>query len=115
MKKQKLFATLLSIAASNPNGCTVNARTLEPITSGYAVAVKETQNSFGSEGLMRVINYARQNKSVNAFGGWYDSESGRYYFDATIIIEDKETAVKIGKLNKQLAIFDLNNMEEIRL
>ena len=38
-----------------------------------------------------------------------------YYFDATVIVDDLEAAKELGRLNKQIAIFDLENLEEIRL
>lgn len=110
-----LTIALANIALVNPDGYTVDARTLQPVTSGYAVAVKATQNSFGTEGLARVIEYVANHKNVNAFGGWYDCESDLYYYDATLIVDDLDKALELGRANDQLAIFDLTNCKEIRL
>ena len=110
-----LFEMLQSIAAINPDGYTVNAKTLQPVTTGYAVAVEGTQNSFGNAGLARVIAYVLSHPEINAIGGWKDSQTGKYYFDATIIVQDLETATKLGKENKQIAIFHLDTLQEIRL
>lgn len=110
-----LTIALANIALVNPDGYTVDARTLQPVTSCYAVAVAATQNSFGPEGLARVIEYVQNHPEVNAFGGWYDSESGQYYYDATIIVDSLEKAIELGRANDQLAIFDLTNCKEIRL
>lgn len=55
--KNSILTSLLAIATSNPEGFTVNAHTLQPVTSGYVVAVKGTQNSFGPAGLRRVVEY----------------------------------------------------------
>lgn len=115
MKKQTLINALATVAALNPEGYTVYARTLQPVTTGFAVAVAATQNSFDAEGLAAVVDYVSTHNEINAFGGWYDRESGKYYYDATIIVEDKDKAIEIGRLNNQLAIFDLANLEEIRL
>ena len=116
MKKQTaLLIALANIALVNKEGYTVNAATLQPVTSGYAVAVADTQNSFGHEGLERVIKYVEDHPEVNAFGGWYNSENGMYYFDATIIVDDLKQAIELGRANKQIAIFDLTNCKEIRL
>lgn len=113
---KKTFATVLAtIAAANPAGYTVNARTLEPLTSGYAVAVAATQNSFGPEGLQRVIEYAATHKEIAAFGGWLDEKSGRYYYDAVVICQDLTDAMELARVNKQIAFFDLANAKEIRL
>lgn len=115
MEKKTLVAALAPIAAANPAGYTVDACTLEPLTSGYAVAVAATQNSFGPEGLQRVIEYAVTHKEIAAFGGWLNKKSGYYYFDAVIICEDLTDAMELARVNKQIAFFDLNNKKEVRL
>lgn len=105
MKTTQLFAALTTIATANADGYTVNAKTLQPITTGYAVAVSETQNSFGPEGLAKVIKYVQDHPEVDAFGGWYNSEEGQYYYDATIIVPSKSEAIELARANKQLAFF----------
>ena len=122
MKKNLVLSSVAAIAAINPDGFTVNAATLQPVTSGYAVAMKRTQNSFGAEGLAKVANVIEElqasgnlNGRILAFGGWYDSESGLFYYDATVIYQDREKAIEAGRANEQIAIFDLSNLEEIRL
>jgi len=115
MKKQVLSAALLAIASANKEGFTVSAETLQPITKGYAVAVLDTQNSFGNEGLARVIDYVENHQNVAAFGGWCDTETDLYYWDATLIFDNMADAIEAGKVNKQIAIFDLENLTEIRL
>lgn len=113
--KAKTLAALAIIAAANPDGFTVDARTLQPITTGYAVAVAETQNSFGEKGLANVVDYVLQHPSINAFGGWLDTETNRYYYDGTIVVECLEKAMEIGRANGQIAVFDLTNGVEIRI
>lgn len=122
MKKNLVLSSVAAIAAINPDGFTVNAATLQPVTSGYAVALKRTQNSFGAEGLAKVANVIEElqasgnlNGRILAFGGWYDSESGLFYYDATVIYQDREKAIEAGRANEQIAIFDLSSLEEIRL
>lgn len=120
--KKNLVTSVAAIAALNPEGFTVNAANLQPVTTGYAVALKKTQNSFGAEGLAKVANVIDElqasgnlNGRTLAFGGWYDFESGLYYYDATVIFKDRDEAIEAGRANEQLAIFDLANLEEIRL
>lgn len=122
MKKNLIISSVAAIAALNPEGFTVNAATLQPVTSGYAVALKKTQNSFGAEGLAKVANVIEELQATSetngrtlAFGGWCDSESGLYYYDATVIFQNREEAIEAGRANEQIAIFDLANLEEIRL
>lgn len=114
-KQASVLLALAAIATTNKEGFTVNAATLQPVTTGYAVAVADTQDSFGFEGLANVVKYVSEHPEVNAFGGWYNSENNMYYFDATVIVNDLEAAKELGRANKQIAIFDLANLKEIRL
>lgn len=114
-KQTSILIALASIAINNKEGFTVNAATLQPVTTGYAVAVADTQNSFGFEGLANVVKYVNEHPEINAFGGWYNSDNNMYYFDATVIVDNFEAAKDLGRVNKQIAIFDLANLKEIRL
>lgn len=114
-KQTSVLLALAAIAMNNKDGFTVNAANLQPVKSGYAVAVSDTQDSFGLEGLANVVKYVSEHPEVNAFGGWYNSDNNMYYFDATVIVNDFEAAKELGRTNKQIAIFDLANLKEIRL
>lgn len=107
-----LLERVWEYSQNNPDGFTITLDML-PATSGYSVAVAETQNSFGKEGLKRVIDYALRHHTT--IGGWYNSMDGRYYFDATIIVQDRDTAIRLGRANNQFAIFDFEKREEIAL
>ena len=48
-------------------------------------------------------------------GDWLYQESGLFYWDAVVICKTKREAIKLGRINGQIAIFDLNEMQEIRL
>lgn len=74
-KQLSILLALATIATNNKDGFTVNAATLQPVTTGYAVAVAATQNSFGLEGLANVVKYVDEHPEINAFGGWYNSEN----------------------------------------
>lgn len=114
-KQTSVLVALAAIALENKEGYTVNAATLQPVTTGYAVAVADTQNSFGFEGLANVVKYVSEHPEINAFGGWYNRENNMYYFDATVIVNNLEDAKELGRINNQIAIFDLANLTEIRL
>lgn len=115
MKKANIIAALAAVAALNPEGYTVDAATLQPVAKGYAVAFAATQNSFGAEGLARVVDFVANDEKANAFGGWLDTETGLYYYDAVAIVMDRDEAERLGRANGQIAIFDLENLKEIRL
>lgn len=106
--------TIAAIAALNASGFTVNASTLQPLNEGYAVAIAETQNSFGLQGIANVLEAIRQGKA-NAIGGWQDEQTGLYYYDAVRVFHDYEQAYKFAMKNEQLAFFDLKECREIRL
>lgn len=114
-KQTSLLIALAAIAIDNKEGFTVNAATLQPVTKGYAVAVADTQNSHGLKGLANVVKYVENQHNINAFGGWYNKNNNMYYFDATIVVDDLQKAKDLGRINKQIAIFDLANLQEIRL
>ena len=114
-KQTSVLIALATIAMNNKEGYTVNAATLQPVTTGYAVAVADTQNLYGFMGLVNVVKYVSEHPEINAFGGWYNSENNMYYYDATVIVNDLEAAKELGRINNQIAIFDLANVEEIRL
>ena len=100
------------IAKNNPLGFTVRKDTLEPITEGYSVAVSETQNSFGDEGIERVLEVAKKSY-IDAIGGWKEGED--YYFDAVMVVQDFDTAAELGYRNRQKAIFHLDEKKELVL
>lgn len=105
-----------AVAAANPEGFTVNAFTGETPANGYCVALAETQNSFNDEGLKNVLRVIESGKTRAAFvGGWLDHETGLYYYDATIVTDNLQDALTLAAANNQIAIFCLDNMQEIRL
>jgi hypothetical protein len=109
-------SAVAAVAAANPEGFTVNAYTGETPAEGYAVALAETQDSHDAEGLARVLELIQSGTTRAAYvGGWLDRETGRYYYDATVLVQDRAEALALGRANKQIAIFDLANLEEIRL
>lgn len=110
------FATLAAVAAANPSGFTVNAFTGIVPSSGYCVALAATQDSHGPEGLARVLELINSGTTRAEYvGGWLDQESGLYYYDATVVVNNLADALELGRVNGQLAIFCLDTMEEIRL
>jgi hypothetical protein len=47
------------------------------------------------------------------FGGWLDDNT--LYLDTSVNIEDLDEAMKLGRANNQLAIYDVKNQTSIRL
>ncbi len=103
---------MLAIVAANPNGFTFNLKKGEIQRTGYAVALSDTQNSFGADGLLKVVEYAIKH-DVECVGGWLDTNTGKFYFDAIMIIKDREKALAAAKANGQIALFHIDSNEEI--
>lgn len=109
-----LCAAVATFAANNPDGFTFNISTMQAQTTGKAVARIETQNSFNADGLKKAVAFALAN-NVPCVGGWLDTESGLFYYDATEIFDDENDAKRAAQINEQIAYFDLDSCKEIRL
>lgn len=66
--------------------------------SGYFVTIREFKGYLGKN------EYA---------GVWKDPKTNLVYLDVVIWVPNKETALKIGKDKKQLAIWDIKQQKEI--
>ena len=110
---EQLFEAILAIAKQNPDGFTVDLTTLKKVTKGISVAYLETQDSFGEEGLKRVLNHAEMHEKK--VGGWLNEENQEFYFDSVRVFTNLEEAKRFGRENKQIAIFDISHMRLIKL
>ena len=110
---EQLFKAIQAIAEANPDGFTVDLTTLKKVTKGISVAYLETQDSFGEEGLKRVLNHALMHEKK--VGGWFNEENNQFYFDSIRIFTNLEEAKQFGRENGQIAIFDIGQMRLIKL
>jgi len=91
------------------------------LTSGYMVSMEEYETTIdlsvenANDLLIETIqNYQILAEKYEAFiGVWIDENIA--YVDLSKNYKDRLTAIKIGKLNNQLAIYDLKNKSSIRL
>ena len=104
---------ILRLAKAELDGFTVRLPGLERVKTGIISAYKETQDCFGRQGLEKAVEHAMQHDRV--LGGWHNSENGKFYFDSCKIFEDENEAIRFGKENEQIAIFDLTNLRVIEL
>ncbi len=104
-----------NLSQFRPDGFTVDVRTMQMPTEGIAVAYAATQGCHSREGLVAVVKHALEHNGY--VGGWYDSESGLYYFDSTRLFpeEQHDEALQFARDNGQLAVYVLSTGEEIRL
>ncbi|MEO9884017.1 MAG: hypothetical protein ABJG33_00125 [Balneola sp.] len=112
LNMKDLIESLKQLSQTQPQGFTVDLN-LNHINKGFAVAVIDTQDSFGEEGLRAVAEFAIENNL--SIGGWFSETHQAFFWDAVKVINSKKEAVGYGKLNNQFAIFDLENDELIIL
>ncbi|AMQ00921.1 hypothetical protein AY601_4070 [Pedobacter cryoconitis] len=98
-----IIERLKQIAEENPNGFTVTTTNLQPVTRGWVVANKDTQNCFGVDGLKKALEVAL--KTSQTIGGW--KEEKLFYWDAVMIFYNEDEATKAGVENKQIAIYNI--------
>ena len=110
-----LISRVWEYSINNPDGFTINLETMKPLKYGIIVAYKETQNSFGKQQLQNVINHALKHEKI--VGGWLNSDKGLFYFDSVKVFKNSEfkEAIKFAIENEQMAIFDLTNLNEIKI
>ena len=102
-----------AFSQSHPNGFTLDIRTMTEPTEGIAVSYAATQDSHSRSQLDKVVNHAIQNDGY--VGGWYNKETGLYYFDSTRLFpEDSlQAAIRFGKENGQQSVYILSLSTEI--
>lgn len=100
---EDFFKQLMYLAKRNPSGFTITTIDLEPVTKGWVIGLKETQNCFGIEGCEKAFMIAKQ--KTGFFGGW--SYNDLFYFDAVIITFDEKEAIRLGIENEQIGIYNL--------
>lgn len=99
-----LVKKLWLLSKENPKGFTVTIPDLEPVTSGWAIGHKATQNSHGRTGLRKVVAHSLSTTKV--VGGW-KGYNGRFYWDTVIISHDSQEAEDLKNEHKQIAIFNI--------
>ncbi|MHA7823702.1 hypothetical protein ACVVIH_13145 [Chryseobacterium arthrosphaerae] len=112
---KQLIERVWEYSLNNPEGFTLDLETLKPVKFGIAVAYLETQDSFDKESLEKVISHSLENGKI--LGGWLNVENNRFYFDSIKIFKNSELdkALEFAKQEKQIAIFDITNLKEIRI
>src|SRR5260221_5980638 len=104
-------------AITEKQGFTIDHELNTVESKGYAVSYdNETKipvSKLSLELLQGILEYYQSISTGAYIGAWLDGET--VYFDVTQITDDLNTAIKLGHHYKQLAIFDLNEKNVIRL
>lgn len=72
------------------------------------------------EAATALRDYARTHrtalKAKNTYiGGWHNPEDGQVYLDVSTVVKSRDEAIRLGRANNQLAIYDLGKGETITI
>lgn len=100
------------------DGATIDAGgALVSINSGYVVSDKNYNIKLKNITSLKLKTLNKLLKIAGVFnlfiGVWYDAKNKRYEIDANYIINDLQRAVITARRNKQRAIYDLKNNNNI--
>lgn len=108
--------------AAREGGFTYNPRTGEQPKKGWAVSVdKQREKVFDHNEpvtVTAILDYWKNNREFfgnegNNFGGWLDTNTGKFYLDVSKVVPDKETALRLARENDQIGIFNLETKEYV--
>lgn len=122
--KQHVSPKALDVIRKNPNAFSVTKNGDVP-NKGYMVALQGRERVLSDQDLRgpaahSILNdFARKNADVlnqpgAHIGGWRDQATGKVYLDVSHNITRQREAVKTGKANNQIAIWDVKRQREIR-
>ena len=105
------------------NGATYNPRQKELVITGYACSgIKENETIINGKVTENdIVDYINKfqadftNNDKAMVGVWYNTENDKTYLDTSFVHNDLQSALDSAKELHELAIFDLNKLEEIWL
>lgn len=112
------------LTRTRENGGATLLKNGELATKGYATGIGQEYKLKINERLLfknmatfaqvaECVELILANKTCNAVGFWY--HEGVLYIDAVMVFEELENALDLGRMNNEIAIYDLNNQQEITL
>ena len=112
---KSIFETILS-----NGGITFNIKNQKELSSGFAVSTgqefeiiikKENFSILDIENFMKTNMWFFNRHSKACLGAW--EYQGNIFLDISVVYENKEAAISQAKKLGEIAIFDLNNFNEI--
>ena len=104
---------------ASPEGGTVGRDRRETPDHGFFVGGHGEPAIFsaGAEytpDLERQVNDWVGKSNAPYVGWWTDSEDGKLYLDGSDWVESEWTATQLGRLRKEIAVWDIGNERELR-
>lgn len=120
-----VYAQRIACDTLGNGGCTVNVFTGISPSVGYAVSIypecerriESHDAAILSEAIAAyIVEFSDILRSaVNCLGTWDNPEDCLIYLDISAVYQSLEDAIRIGRENSQIAIFDLSTFETIEL
>lgn len=97
-----------------------NGKLIKP-TCGFVVSITPIINI--GMNVHQIIKYIINEKTIKIeaknynlyIGGWFENNKSMLKYDISVVIENKEEAIQIGKHCNQIAIYDILNKNTILL
>ena len=115
---KQIIIDAIAYALQN-GGATFNSQGLISETKGYMVSIIGMEERFQTIKLDTVLDYVAKNLSIlkstsNLYVGIWNDDS-EWCLDVSAHILDKESALRVGIIGEQKAIYDLNTGTDISL
>ena len=107
---------VIELADANPEGFTVDIKTGEKVTKGYAVGMTHgliPEDAATIANLVALGSWMPSTVYNWTIGGWRDGD--KYIIDIGFVTAWQEAAITFGKVYNQDAIYDLNEGKCIAL
>jgi len=119
MTKQNKFNKIKNICLKNKEGFSFKLTTLKPIKNkGFCVGLTNLNGIYLKPLIKKVLlcgNGFKQIEKNLIIGGWFNSEDKKFYLDLTLNLKDRNKSLFLAKTFNQIAIFNLNKFEEIKI
>ena len=114
LSDKELYSAIWAMGQMYPDGFTLDLNTMRQPTEGLMVSYAATQNSFDKKSIPSVVKHARAHNGL--VGGWYDPQSGKYYFDSTRCFPEDSlaAALQFARDNGQHTIYDAGKQIEVK-
>lgn len=101
--ESKVFLKLRELAFEFPDGTILGIGRLEPVKAGWVVRMKDAVDFEGEDGMIEALRIAAQTTKTVAGSKDGDVE----LWDVVAVFDTEAEATKAGKLNGQMAIYQI--------
>lgn len=120
MKQIKMGKSIQEVVKENPEGFSISldGMELKQYKEGYAVSITDIRTDLNNldqdfKKVCMILNSLNIPFESKVIGGW--TYQGVIYLDATIYLKNKKTALLLGQVFRQLAIYDFKNKKSIEV